>query len=397
MNDKRQKRAVLISCFLLVSGLMAVDFFNPSLPYMMKDLQASQGEIKTLIVVYMSVLGIAQFIYGSYSDRKGRKRPILISFGIACAGLLCSAMAQNITMLYAARMLTAMGTAGCTVISRAIIVDVFNDTHLLKKAFSYFAMSSQISPALAPLLGGVIQEFYGWRYSFICLAIITFLSLIFLFVFMQETYFPQGKRERYLIAYKLLIRDFNFVSYSLCSALVFVFTIGYYSISPFAFYTLGYSPVENSLFYLSYSAAILAGSWLMGGALNAVPSKRLYLYTLLLYSAIFLLFFLLDFDKNPLLILLFSFLVGFTSGICAPLTLVLSMGGVEINKGAASALQGGIKMLFTGIFMLLFNFTQIKKFSDMLTVFAILSASLWAIYGIDCVCKLKNAARTHIK
>ncbi len=395
--NRRQKKGLFISCFLLVSGLMAVDFFNPSLPYMMKDLQASQGEIKTLIVIYMSVLGIAQFIYGSYSDRKGRKRPILISFGIACAGLLCSAIARDITMLYAARVLTAMGTAGCTVISRAIIVDVFNDARLLKKAFSYFAMSSQISPALAPLLGGLIQQSYGWRYSFICLAVITLLSFIFLLIFMEETYFPQVKGEGYLIAYKLLIRDFKFVSYSLCSALVFVFTIGYYSISPFAFYALGYSPVENSLFYLSYSAAILAGSWLMGGALNDVSSQRLYLCTLLLYSTTFFMFFLLDFDKSPFLILLFSFMVGFISGICAPLTLVLSMGGIEINKGAASALQGGIKMLFTGIFMLLFNFTQIKKFSDMLIVFAILSTSLWAIYIIDYFRKVRNAASIRFK
>ncbi len=68
-----QKKTVFISCFLLISGLMAIDFFNPSLPYMLKDLQASQAEIKTLIVVYMGVLGIAQFVYGSYSDQIGRK------------------------------------------------------------------------------------------------------------------------------------------------------------------------------------------------------------------------------------------------------------------------------------------------------------------------------------
>lgn len=390
MNNKHQKQAVFISCFLLVSGLMAIDFFNPSLPYIMRDFNASQAEIKTLIVVYMSVLGIAQFIYGSYSDRHGRKKPILISFGIACAGLLCSAMAQNINMLYASRALTAMGTAGCTVISRAIIVDVCDDSRLLKKAFSYFSMSSQISPALAPLLGSVIQEYCGWRYSFLCLAIITFFSLIFLFAFMRETYFPQEKREGYLIAYRLIIRDFKFISYSLCSALVFVFTIGYYSISPFVFYTLGYSPIENSLFYLSYSAAILTGSWLMGGVLNTLPSQRLYLYTLWLYSATFFLFYLLDFDKNIFLIFLFSFLVGFISGICAPLTLVLSMSVVEINKGAASALQGGIKMLFAGISMLLFNFIQINKFSDMLTVFTILSAGLWAIYGLSYFHQMKK-------
>src|SRR5260363_307548 len=49
-------------------------------------------------------------------------------------------------------------------------------------------------------------------------------------------------------------------------------TIGYYSVSPFAFHNLGYSPVQNSLFYLSYAAAILAGSWLMGSVLNSLPS-----------------------------------------------------------------------------------------------------------------------------
>src|SRR5260363_2926 len=385
-----QKKTVFISCFLLISGLMAIDFFNPSLPYILQDLQASQAEIKTLIVVYMGVLGLTQFIYGSYSDRIGRKKPTLISFGIACAGLLCSAIAQDINMLYAARALTAAGTAGCTVISRVIIVDVFSDTRLLKKAFSYFAMSSQISPAFAPLLGGFIQQSYGWRYSFVCLAIITLLSLLFLFKCMEETHFTKGNTREYLTAYELLIRDFKFVSYSLCSALVFVFTIGYYSVSPFAFHNLGYSPVQNSLFYLSYAAAILAGSWLMGSVLNSLPSRQLYVYTLLLYSAVFFSFFLLDFDQSPFLILLFSFLVGFTSGICAPLALVLSMSEIEINKGAASALQGGIKMFFSGIFMTLFDLMQIKKFSDILIVFVVLITILWGIYSADCFYATRN-------
>lgn len=381
-------RVVFLSCFLLVTGLMAVDFFNPSLPYMMADLHASQTQIKSLIVVYMLVLGVAQFFYGSFSDHRGRRPAVILSFAVAALGLVVSAWAPNVEALYAARALTAFGTAGCTVISRAVIVDSMTDGQAVKKAFSYFAMASQISPSLAPLAGGYIQQHLGWRWSFVTLAIIMVAAWLALLAWMPETHAPQPQRRTaasYFRPYVELAGDFRFMAYSLSSALVFVFTIGYYATSPFAFHALGYSPVQNSLFYLAYSAAILAGSWAMGSVLVKLPSARLYLGTIVYYVVVCVLFRWIDVDGSGWRIAVFSFLIGFGCGVAAPLALVLSMGEVEKNRGAASALQGAIKMFFTGIFMMLFYLTQVKSFASLLNIFLIVALLLAGVTGYDWV------------
>lgn len=378
--------AVFLSCFLLVTGLAAVDFFNPSLPYMMTDLHANQAQIKGLIVVYMLVLGIAQFFYGALSDRYGRRPAVILAFFLAALGLAVSASVPDVGGLYLARALTACGTAGCTVISRAVIVDTLTEEQAIKKAFSYFAMAGQISPSLAPLAGGYIQQHFGWRGSFVALAAIMVIAWLALLRWMPETHAPKQQRRTlaaYFGPYAEFGRDFRFMAYSLSSALIFVFTIGYYATSPFAFQALGYSPVQNGLFYLSYSAAILFGSWAMRNAFINIPSTRLYLGTIAYYLVICLLFHWLDIDDSAWTIAMFSVLIGFGCGIAAPLALVFSIGKVENSRGAASALQGAIKMFFTGVFMTLFYLTQVKSFSSLVDVFLIVAALLAAILAFD--------------
>lgn len=373
---------VFLSCFLLVSGLAAVDFFNPSLPYMMADLGASQSQIKGLIVVYLLVLGLSQFFYGSFSDRFGRKPAVVLSFAIATLGLIASSFAANVWYLYGARALTAFGTAGCTVISRAVIVDSISDSRSVKQAFSYFAMASQISPSLAPLAGGFIQAHFGWHWSFATLAAIMALSWLVLVLWMPETHYPQRQSTRsYFEPYAELLMNFRFMVYSLSSALVFVFTIGYYATSPFAFHALGYSPIQNSLFYLAYSVALLSGSWATATLLVKIPSAKTYSWTIIYFLVGFAGFFFIPLDTQALLIAIFSFFVGFGCGVSAPLTLVLSMSGVEKERGAASALQGAIKMFFTGIFMLLFDLFHISSFVELLYIFFIVALCLGAIGG----------------
>lgn len=105
-----QKKILFFSCLILVIGLMAMDFINPSLPYIMKELQISQATTKGLMVVYMIALSFAQFFYGSYSDIHGRRKAILLSIVIAGFGFIISACSVNIIMLYIGRFLTALGT-----------------------------------------------------------------------------------------------------------------------------------------------------------------------------------------------------------------------------------------------------------------------------------------------
>jgi len=79
----------------------------------------------------------------------------------------------------------------------------------------------------------------------------------------------------------------------------------------------------------------------------------------------------------------FSFFLGSICGVAAPLALVLSMSGVETNRGASSALQGAIKMFFTGVFLVLFDAVSIVDFNSLIEVFMVFVLFLWVIFLMD--------------
>ncbi|WP_426577218.1 MFS transporter [Xenorhabdus stockiae] len=374
-----EQKTILFSCFLLVIGLMAVDFFNPSLPFILKELNTSQESIKNLIVVYMAILGISQFFYGSISDHYGRKPAVVIGLTISIIGLFLSGYSEQINYLYLSRIITAFGAASFTVISRAIIVDVFQENLKLKKAFSYFSMSSQLSPALAPVFGGWLQMKYNWHISFFTLAVIYFVGLIITLLIMDETRKKEPKPSAFLTPYIKLAKNIQFIAFSIASSLIFSYTIGYYSTSPYIFHKLGYSPIENSLFFIIYSAGIIFGSWLLGRQFIRITSKKLYLLSLIFYSFI-LVFFSLQNLETPINIMIFSFLLATVSGVTAPLSLILCMENVTKNKGAASALQGALKMSFTGVFMMCFDLFHITEFHQLMNIFMIFTILLFVIY-----------------
>ncbi|PSJ26449.1 hypothetical protein B7P34_22885 [Streptosporangium nondiastaticum] len=374
-------RVLFFAFFSVVIGLMAVDFFNPSLPAIQKDLAVGQGTMKNLIVFYMIVLGLAQFFYGSFSDARGRKIALATGLGVAAVGLFVGYTAHSIVALDISRVLTALGTAACTVISRALIVDTLQEPGKLRKAFSYFSMASQLSPAVAPLIGSFIGVHFGWHLQFLLFAAAVVAGLIMIASLMPETH-PASARSQgnagKVQAYTTVLKNVNFTSYSIASALIFSFTIAFYATAPFAFDALGVSPVGNSLFYILYALSIICGSF-CNSWISWSPTDT-YLRGLVAYLVVFGVSAFADLDSSLLKIGLFSVALGFISGMIAPLTLTLSMTTVETARGAASAVQGAIKMFFTGVLLLVFDSVVITGFTAIVLIFIGFAVALLALH-----------------
>ncbi|MFE7316202.1 MFS transporter [Streptomyces sp. NPDC057555] len=387
-------RVLFFAFFSVVIGLMAVDFFNPSLPLIQKDLSVSQGTIKNLIVLYMVVLGLAQFFYGSLSDAKGRKIALTTGLGVAAVGLFLGYTAHSIVVLDISRVLTALGTAACTVISRALIVDTLQEPGKLRKAFSYFSMASQLSPSLAPLVGSFIGIRFGWHLQFLLFSVAIVAGLIMIAFLMPETH-PESARSHgrtgKVQAYTSVLKNVNFTSYSIASALIFAFTIAFYATTPFAFHALGISPVGNSLFYILYSVSIICGSF-FNSWIRWSP-KSTYSAGLAVYLVVFAVSAFSGLDSSLVKIGLFSVALGFTCGVMAPLTLTLSMTTVETARGAASAVQGAIKMFFTGVLLVVFDNVYIAGFTSIVLIFVGFALALLVLFALTAAANRKGTDR----
>jgi DHA1 family bicyclomycin/chloramphenicol resistance-like MFS transporter len=380
----RQANALLFSCIILVSGLMAIDFINPSLPYIMKSFHASEYSTKQLIVWFFFGICLSQFFYGSLSDNYGRKITIVGALFLACIGILISSYATSLDMMYLGRFINGLGSGGAPVIARAIIADVFINQQSLKKAFSYYSMAGQISPAIVPVVGASIQQYYNWRFMYLALFILNAIALTVILIKFVETRTIPKTKVGYLRQIKIYLDIFKmgrFVAFSFASVFIMFINFAYFSYLPFVFHKLHYLPLSYALLYCVYALSLSVGSLILIKKLKHVPMDKLYIYCLgtsLSAVMLFMVLFSILGDKIYLIIAM-TVTFAFINGILLPLTNACCLSFAHKNKGSTSAALSFIRSTFLGLCFFVFNFIFIKNMTSILI--CILIATL-----LVCIC-----------
>jgi MFS transporter, DHA1 family, multidrug resistance protein len=163
---KPNSRGMTIVLALLTSlGPLSTDLYLPSLPFIAVDLASSISRTQLTLSAFLFGFAAGQFFYGSLSDIRGRK-PVLAG-GLALfvlASLGCAA-APNIETLIACRFLQALGGSGPVVLARAMVRDLYEGRRAAQE-LSRMASIMGVVPAIAPVLGGFLQEAFGWRSAF---------------------------------------------------------------------------------------------------------------------------------------------------------------------------------------------------------------------------------------
>jgi MFS transporter, DHA1 family, multidrug resistance protein len=146
-------------------GPLAVHLFMPVIPAVKAALDLSDALAQLTFSVALFTMAFATLVYGSLSDRYGRRPVLLSGLGLFLIGSAVSVMANSIGVLVLGRFIQAIG-AGCGVtLVRAIAQDVYGRDRLVK-AIAYLTMAYTIGPMVAPMVGGVLIDAFGWRSVF---------------------------------------------------------------------------------------------------------------------------------------------------------------------------------------------------------------------------------------
>lgn len=214
----RRRRPSLFTLILLTSlGALATNLFLPSLDNMARDFGVPYGVMQISISGYLAGSAVLQLLVGPMADRYGR-RPVmlgaLVLFILASAGTL---LAQSAAMFLVFRILQAVVMTG-TVLSRAMISDLAADR--AASMMGYVTMGMSLVPMLAPVIGGRLEEAFGWPGAFTVLLVVGVLSLAWSWYDLGETMTTPGipMREQ-LRRYPLLARSVRFWGYCLASML----------------------------------------------------------------------------------------------------------------------------------------------------------------------------------
>ena len=149
-------------------------------------LGASPELVKLTVSLNIVAYGIATLVHGPLSERFGRK-PVLLwgLVGFTLASFLC-ANAADIGQLLLARILQGVAAAVEGVVVFAIIRDVFAEKEQVR-AIAIYGIATAFAPAFAPLLGGYIHVYFGWRVNFYLLTILALLVTLLIALFLKES------------------------------------------------------------------------------------------------------------------------------------------------------------------------------------------------------------------
>jgi DHA1 family bicyclomycin/chloramphenicol resistance-like MFS transporter len=150
---------------LTAMGPVAIDMYLPSLPAIAVGLHASSGEAQATVSAFLAGMAVGQLFYGPASDRLGRRPPILLGTVIFTAASVACALAVSPAMLIGGRFIQALGACAGGVVSRAVVRDRFGHTETARM-LSLLMLIMGLAPILAPLLGGALLGFGGWRLNF---------------------------------------------------------------------------------------------------------------------------------------------------------------------------------------------------------------------------------------
>ena len=253
-------------------GPFATDTYLPALPLIVDEFGVTASVAQLTLTAFMIAMAAGQLVFGPLSDRLGRRGLLLLgSVGTLVAAIVC-ALAPSITVLLLGRIAQGFFGAAGIVLSKAIVVDVGRGAGVAR-AFATLMAIQSVAPVIAPLFGGVVVPFGGWRGVFWLLAALSAVTLLGVLVAVPESLRPADRRTGGIAQ---TLSDMGAVAgYGpfLARMSTFVFTFGvlfsYISASPFIYQDMvGLSPTAYAVAFTVNSLGILvsnlAGARLVG-------------------------------------------------------------------------------------------------------------------------------------
>jgi DHA1 family bicyclomycin/chloramphenicol resistance-like MFS transporter len=197
----------VVLALLTALGPMSTDMYLPSLPDMARDLGTDAAGMQLTLSAFLLGFAVGQFVYGPVSDRLGRRKVLLFGLALYVIATGACALAPSIEALVGARFVQALGASGPIVLARAMVRDLYSGQQA-GRLLSQMAMIMGVVPAIAPVLGGLLHEIFGWRSNFaLALGVSAALSLAVL-LWLPETLKERSPEK---LSFAAILRGFGFL------------------------------------------------------------------------------------------------------------------------------------------------------------------------------------------
>ncbi|MFD8348178.1 multidrug effflux MFS transporter [Streptomyces coelicoflavus] len=348
----------LILGSLTATPPLAMDMYLPALPEVTRSLGAPAATVQLTLTACLAGMALGQIVVGPMSDKWGRRRPLLGGLAVYVVATALCAVAPNVELLVAFRLVQGLAGAAGIVIARAVVRDLY-DGVAMARFFSTLMLISGVAPVVAPLIGGQILRFTDWRGVFVVLVVVGVVLGVVVWARLPET-LPVEERHAggagdTLRAMRGLLADRAFTGYMLAGGFAFASLFAYVAASPFVVQEIyGASAQTFSLLFGLNSVGLVVVGQINGkilvGRVRLDRVLGLGLVVVIAAATALLLMSLGVFGEvglGPVAVALFVLMSAM--GISLPNTQALALMRVRKSAGSASALLGTSSFLIGAV------------------------------------------------
>ncbi|WP_417768714.1 multidrug effflux MFS transporter [Stappia sp.] len=347
LAERRPSIALLVA----VSAVnpLALNIYLPSMPTLVGIFGTTAGMAQLTLSLYLAAVAVAQIGIGPLSDRHGRRPVLLWGLAIFVVGSVVCALSNTIEVMLVGRVLQAVGGCSGIVLGRAIVRDLY-DRSQAASMIGYVTMGLAVAPMIGPVLGGTLDENFGWRTSSYLMVVLGILVFIWSWFELHETNHNRvsgGGLAGLARSYAALVRSPVFVSYAMTSAFTSAVFFSFLGGAPFiAAELLHMTPSTYGLYFMLVAAGYMAGNWVSGRFSGRIGIGRMITSgnSVLALAVATIAFFFWSGLLHPLALFGPMFFVGVGNGMSLPNAIA---GAVSVRPdlaGAASGLTGSMQI-----------------------------------------------------
>jgi predicted MFS family arabinose efflux permease len=259
-------------CITLLA-VSSTDIYVSSLPQMTKDFKTSPNLVNLTISLYTLTLALAVLFVGILSNHFGRKKTILSGILAFTLASFLIGISNSIPLMIIFRVVQAIGCACIAIVPRLVLKDTMSARDQVH-AVGILTIGIILSPAIAPSIGAVLAELWGWRSCFFLSGISGAILFIAGNFIVQETNTTPAKQLKpfiqYIKDYFSLLNNHVCICITVFNACTFAISFVFIGISSYLFIdTLHMAPLAYSYLFI-----VIALGYFSGNSIMMILNKR---------------------------------------------------------------------------------------------------------------------------
>jgi DHA1 family bicyclomycin/chloramphenicol resistance-like MFS transporter len=283
--------AVMLAA-LAALGPFSIDAYLPSMPQIGRVFTASPLLVQQTLTAYLAPFALLSLWHGAFSDTWGRRRVTLWALALFFVASVGCTLAWSIESLLFFRVMQGMTAGAGMVVGRAIVRDVLDGAEA-QRLMSQITLVFAVAPAVAPVIGGWLHVWFGWRAVFAFVVVFTGGVWLVCWRSLPET-LPQERRQPINLGFLLrsywqVLRTGPFVALSVAVTFNFAAVFIYIVAAPvFLIQHLHVSETGFLWLFGPSTSGIVTGAWLSGRLAGRLSRQQTvwWAYRIMIFAAV---------------------------------------------------------------------------------------------------------------